>query len=195
MTRSFHRAQVLFPAFILLLLLVPLAAAFAQQEQQAGWLTYEHPRGFKVSHPADWVIYDDNGTGSSVIFEHPQAAASKQDRNDDGVYALFTIQSEVYPPQNSAEDVLRQYLDIKRLFSDFRIVEANTTSLGGLPAAEKAVFTYTIGDVEFKEAVITAKKGNNDDGYTVRYTTYSSDFSKFLPTFEKMLASVEITPS
>jgi hypothetical protein len=76
---------------------------------------------------------------------------------------------------------MTQELDIMSVLSDFQLVEANSTTLGGLPA-EKTVFTFTIGDVEFKEAVITAKKGN--DGYTVTYTTHSSDFRKFLPTFE-----------
>jgi hypothetical protein len=73
------RVSVTAAAALMLLLLalamLPVTAAFGQQQQQQeqGWLTYEHPHGFKVSYPADWVRYD---AEISVIFEDPESAAS-----------------------------------------------------------------------------------------------------------------------
>jgi hypothetical protein len=153
------------------------------QEQQ-GWLTYEDAIfGMKVDYPADWTR-EDLVTG--VRFDVP----------DGDNVTMFQLTSNVYdgpgaPPTPKSQ--IRDSADLhRRVLPDYRVISANSTELGGLPA-EQAVYYYTrepVDDTAYTSTKIIAVQ--DDNIYAVSYISRSDDYDRLLPTFEKMAESVVI---
>jgi hypothetical protein len=203
MMRS-HRAQVLFPAFILLLL-VPLAAAYAQE---AGWKTYEDPLvGIKVDYPSDWVE-DPFPSGVGFLLPGTEPSQSKSQSSSSTITSLtssvaaFHIRMDSRLGIGSPERVLEDYMEINtRVFDGFRILKESSTTVDGL-AAERVDYTYAgydAGDDDDGVDVPTMKSTKiaavNDEGNTAYIITFfeeASEYDRLMPTFEKMLQSVKI---
>jgi hypothetical protein len=141
----------------------------------------------KVSYPSSWNRTDfEKGISFDVV-------PGKQ-------VGSFSIIAEKLSPfgAQTAREYLENKVNVMRYFPDFRLLEANSNvTLGALPA-EKATFTTSFSttdrgsDTTLTQTLIVAMTDDRQL-YQVLYGGVSSDYTTFLPTYEKMVETVEIT--
>jgi hypothetical protein len=179
-------------AFILLLgtsfvLVLSQSAAYAQPEEQV-WLTYEDALvGLKVDYPANWERNDEE---NGLLFTPPDAESTLAG------FSLSKVNDylEVF---TSAKDYIQTKIQLDReqqdaLWQEIEVLDANTTTLGGLPA-ERADVGYTMwGGGEFTEVFVVAINEETNDIYVVTYMGHSSEWDRYEPSYERMLQSVEV---
>jgi hypothetical protein len=172
----------------------PAAAA----QQQTGWLTYEDPLGkFTLSYPENWNREDmENG----VRFHMPEHHTTWFRFTTTSTTEELGAPPPAGTPLPTAKSVLRNLSDLEReMLTDYRVISRNsTTELGGLRDVEQEVISYTYepvtmdNDISYTRTMIVAVQ-DSENIYEVAFQAETLDYPMVLPTFEKMVESVEIT--
>jgi hypothetical protein len=156
-----------------------------QQQQQQVWLTYSDPLfGMSVHYPENWTREDGP---HGVTLTAPDGQSN----------FIFTLGVDYSPGTGTAKSELRDYVDILRRAAgapDFRVLEANSTTLGGFPT-ERATYTYfddKIITTFTNTQIVAVIDGDDDDIYRVHYSAPSFEWDRLLSTFEHMVESVKI---
>ena len=159
----------------------------------AGYLTYKNSMyGFEIQYPSNWEKID---FGQAI--------------EEDDRHIVVTFLS---PPED-ALDIFREYLVIqvgKLMFNrsleqyvdtqinslrdslpDFGIVESNATTLAGGNRAHTLVYTFKVGEDEYKVTEFWIIKG--DKIYYLKYSTESEKSDNHGSTIRKMIDSFRIT--
>jgi hypothetical protein len=174
--------------------IIPKASAQQQQEQQeAGWLTYNNPlHGISLSYPADWKKEE---LGSAVFLYPPI--------EDEGTFSYhsFNIMTEIDTTGGvlTAKDKVTMDVETGTIMGTFgmNFTESSPTTLGGLQDAHKIVYVMGQDDEEqgneFVTEEIVAKSGNTF--YKVHFSAPLTGpvHDRIWPQYEQMVESVKIT--
>jgi hypothetical protein len=194
---------------VVLVAAIPLSAS-AQQQQEDNWVKYEDVlKGLKLYYPADWTIKEGAGSADTVKFQPPENEPPEQQDGYDPSGMWISTEIDIsgrITPKEKLNAVVGE-------FSDREVLEADSLTLGGLPA-EQAVYRYeieltpptssrgeevdrmlkernpTFGE-PMKAADLVAKKDNTF--FIVHYEALeAAQWDQLLPTFQTMLESVRI---
>lgn len=159
----------------------------------AGYLTYKNSMyGFEIQYPSNWEKID---FGQAI--------------EEDGRHIIVTFLS---PPED-ALDIFREYLviqvgipmfdrsleqnvdaqinSLRDSLPDFGIVESNATTLAGGNRAHTLVYTFKVGEDEYKVTEFWIIKA--DKLYYLKYSTESEKSDNYGSTIRKMIDSFRIT--
>jgi hypothetical protein len=145
------------------------------------YLTYENPiYQIKIQYPADWEKKDQGLGGDNVVkFVLPQQRFPSLFVQIEDLDSSKLLQEYTYDKINH----------LRQLFHDFNIIEQNLTSLAG-NNAYKIVYTFTLEQINYKRMDIWTIK--DDRVYIINYLVETGEYSKYLPTIQKMVDSFEI---
>lgn len=159
----------------------------------AGYLTYKNSMyGFEIQYPSNWEKID---FGQAI--------------EEDDRHVVVTFLS---PPED-ALDIFREYLviqvgipmfdrsleqnvdaqidSLRDSLPDFGIVESNATTLAGGNRAHTLVYTFKVGEDEYKVTEFWIIKA--DKLYYLKYSTESEKSDNHGSTIRKMIDSFRIT--
>lgn len=159
----------------------------------AGYLTYKNSMyGFEIQYPSNWEKID---FGQAI--------------EEDDRHVVVTFLS---PPEGTL-DVFREYLviqvgipmfdrsleqnvdaqinSLRDSLPDFGIVESNATTLAGGNRAHTLVYTFKVGEDEYKVTEFWIVKA--DKLYYLKYSTESEKSDNHGSTIRKMIDSFRIT--
>ena len=159
----------------------------------AGYLTYENSiYGFGIQYPSNWEKIDFG-----------------QEIEEDDRHIVVTFLS---PPED-ALDIFREYLviqvgipmfdrsleqnvdaqinSLRDSLADFGIVDSNATTLAGGNRAHTLVYTFKVGEDEYKVTEFWIIKA--DKLYYLKYSTESEKSDNHGSTIRKMIDSFRIT--
>jgi hypothetical protein len=151
-------------------------------------LPYENSTfGIKVHYPSNWIKQESQNRSSNDIvkFNSPVGA---------GPASLDIIGGKPVPQNISLEQYNNASINaLSRSFPGFNITESNATTLAGIPA-HKIVYTAIIptSGLELKFMQIFTIKDGKD--YVITSAALTTDFSTYLPTFQKMIDSFAFVP-
>jgi hypothetical protein len=152
------------------------------------FLTYSnYTYGIKIQYPSSWPTEESHNQSSNDIvkFSSPAGTAPASLNIIGGKPALQSIPLQLYI--NASIYVLRQS------FNNFSLIDSNSTNLAGFPA-HKIVYTGIIpsSGLELKFMQILTIKDGKD--FVITSAALPTDFSAYLPTFQKMIDSFAFSP-
>jgi photosystem II reaction center protein PsbP len=152
------------------------------------FLTYSnYTYGIKIQYPSSWPTEESHNQSSNDIvkFSSPAGTAPASLNIIGGKPALQSIPLQLYI--NASIYVLRQS------FNNFSLIDSNSTNLAGFPA-HKIVYTGIIpsSGLELKFMQILTIKDGKD--FVITSAALPTDFSAYLPTFQKMIDSFAFIP-
>ena len=138
----------------------------------------------KFQYPSNWAIKE-NQMGSLVAFVSPRESES------DSFMENVNLLLENTPPDTSLEKYNSYGLEmLKKVVTDFNIIESNDTTLGGLPASNM-IYTGRMGEFNLKYfQVWTLKDGK---AYVCTYTADQKSFDKYLPVAKNVIDSLKFS--
>lgn len=164
-----------FIAVFLSILVIAVTHAYAQnQTQTQGWSTYEDPiLQFSIEYPSTWNITAEE---DKVSFETP-------------VPLQFFIITEPLSTLDPSEYARENINSIRT--SDTKIISMNEITINGHPAS-RVQFNWVRQNITLTTLVYFMV---TDDytGYALTSMTGDFDFTKHLPTIERMVNSFNIT--
>jgi hypothetical protein len=151
-------------------------------------LPYENSTfGIKVHYPSNWIKQESQNRSSNDIVKFSSPVGT-------GPASLDIIGGKPVPQNISLEQYNNASINaLSRSFPGFNITESNATTLAGIPA-HKIVYTAIIptSGLELKFMQIFTIKDGKD--YVITSAALTTDFSTYLPTFQKMIDSFAFVP-
>lgn len=167
--------------------------------------------GLSIKHPQDWEIkgYDrnvrDDRIGSDLfavtcpksILEYPyKDKGFMTDYSECPDSKEVTIGINKFPRNVTLDEYVNLFSKVKNLsLIDYKLLEVNNSLLSGLPA-RKSVYSYLGENNDENEIIkvleIVTIPGNR--AYTVSYHSPILEFDDLLPTVQKIVDSLKITP-
>jgi YVTN family beta-propeller protein len=168
---------------LITIMYIPHQAAAANkttQELTSGFLPYEsHTYGVRIQYPSDWEVAQGPGR---ITFIPP---TNYSDRIRDYL-DIIVISSENI---RQHELISREINYYRQNFLDFKLINLSQTTLANNPAY-KIIYAYRDGqDDIIRTGLITIKSGI---AYYIIYHAQMSEYSKYLPTIEKIIGSFDI---
>jgi PsbP-like protein len=182
---------------ILLLIVVSVHSLLAQHLQlfaqgastqnnvtTESFVPYVNPKyQFAMQYPQNWIVKEEQ---NNTWFTSPVDQSGK-----------FRIGSN-RATNHSLSDLVAIYLqELDDSFKDFKIIQSNFTSLGGVPAnltsysfALEDRKLFTTETYKFIGMLISTIK--SDNLYTVTYFSSPENFNIYLPTVKKMISTINI---
>jgi len=162
----------------------------------SNFLTYQNSTyGISVQHPSNWIKEQNHNptpTGRIVKFSSP--VGTSQAGQFSPPPSLNIIVGNRLPLSVSLEQFSAASTNnLRQSFPHFNLLESSSTNLGGVPA-HKIVYTATIPssglEVKFMQ-IFTIKDGKD---FVITSAALPTDFSTYLPTFQKMIDSFAFIP-
>jgi hypothetical protein len=152
------------------------------------FLTYQStPYRIKMMYPSDWRL-----SRSLPHYTTIATFVSPLENVRDPLPVTFRISVVNYVSNITTNEYTNSVLNSsKALGSQVRIVESKPITLSGMPAYILSIIPNANQPIKFAFMSEWTVKGHNV--YLLTYTAPITKFSKYLPTVQKMLASVQIT--
>jgi S1-C subfamily serine protease len=157
-----------------------------------GLLSYENSTyGIRIQYPANWTKDEQDSNPEDSVTDIVTLYSPLDSRVDEYSENLGVSVENL----TSANITLEQYTDsltanYNETLIDFKVIESNTnTTLGGNPAY-KLVYTDREDDINYKTMEIGALVG--DKVYFIEYFAEENYYSKYFPTIQEIIESVEI---
>ena len=153
----------------------------------ANFLTYNNDTyELKIQYPSNWLKENSHNLTSNDIvkFSAPATAAPASLNIVGGKPALQSIPLQSYV--SASLDLLRQS------FNNFNLIGSNATTLGDSPAQE-LVYTATLPSSGLNLKFMQILTIGDSKSYVITFGTLPTDFSRYLPTVQKMIDSFAFT--
>jgi eukaryotic-like serine/threonine-protein kinase len=155
-------------------------------------LSYENSTyGIRIQYPANWTKEEQDSNPADSVTNIVTLYSPLDSRVDEYSENLGVSVENL----TNANITLEQYTDsltdnYNETLTDFKVIESNTnTILGGNPAY-KLVYTDKEDDINYKTMEIGALVG--DKVYFIEYFAEENYYSKYFPTIQKIIESVEV---
>ncbi len=159
----------------------------------AGYLTYKNSRyGFEIQYPSNWEKIDfdqaieEDDRHIVVTFLSPPEDALDLFRE----YLVIQVGMEMVH-RSLEQNVDAQINSLRDSLPDFGIVESNATTVAGGNRAHTLVYTFKVGEDEYKITEFWIIKA--DKLYYLKYSTESEKSDNHGLTIRKMIDSFRIT--
>ncbi len=159
----------------------------------AGYLTYKNSRyGFEIQYPSNWEKIDfgqaieEDDRHIVVTFLSPPEDALDLFRE----YLVIQVGMEMVH-RSLEQNVDAQINSLRDSLPDFGIVESNATTVAGGNRAHTLVYTFKVGEDEYKVTEFWIIKA--DKLYYLKYSTESEKSDNHGLTIRKMIDSFRIT--
>jgi hypothetical protein len=159
----------------------------------AGYLTYENSMyGFGIQYPSNWEKID----FGQAIEEDDRHVVVTFLSPPEGTLDIFREYLVIQVGNLMFNRSLEQYVDaqinsLRDSLPDFGIVESNATTVAGDNRAHTIVYTFKVGEDEYKVTEFWIIKG--DKLYYLKYSTESEKSDNHGSTIRKMIDSFMIT--
>ena len=159
----------------------------------AGYLTYENSMyGFGIQYPSNWEKID----FGQAIEEDDRHVVVTFLSPPEGTLDIFREYLVIQVGNLMFNRSLEQYVDaqinsLRDSLPDFGIVDSNATTVAGDNRAHKIVYTFKVGEDEYKVTEFWIIKG--DKLYYLKYSTESEKSDNHGSTIRKMIDSFMIT--
>lgn len=158
----------------------------------AGYLTYKNSMyGFEIQYPSNWEKIDfgqaieEDDRHIVVTFLSPPEDALDLFRE----YLVIQVGIPMFD-RSLEQNVDAQINSLRDSLPDFGIVESNATTLTGGNRAHTLVYTFKVGEDEYKVTEFWIIKA--DKLYYLKYSTESEKSDNHGPTIRKMIDSFRI---
>lgn len=159
-------------------------------------LLYENPTfGIQMRYPQDWTIDQKDYKPEPQFTDIVTFSIPLDDENDDYYDYLSVVEDNINSQPDLTqyvEDTINAYRDA---FEDFELINSNTNlQLAGFPAYS-ITFTYTgeAEDNQFDLQVMEVGAAVGNKVYYFYYEAETDSYSRFLPTVEAMINSVQFS--
>jgi hypothetical protein len=159
----------------------------------AGYLTYKSSKyGFEIQYPSNWEKIDfgqaieEDDRHIVVTFLSPPEDALDIFRE----YLVIQVGIPMFD-RSLEQNVNAQINSLRDSLPDFRIVESNATTVAGGNRAHTLVYTFNVGEDEYKVTEFWIIKA--DKLYYLKYSTESEKSDNYGSTIRKMIDSFRIT--
>jgi hypothetical protein len=178
-----------------LLLLPSLCESFGQAVDTS--LRYENPvYGIEVAYPSTWKVEEKDYKGgdfvTNIVSFIAPFEAEKKHKSLEGMQSI-TFGILHYPQVYSLDYIANSFLDNERLTRPHDRtdnVETRGVFFDGKPAM-KLIFHHEINNQDFKRIILGFVNGS--DVYYAGYRMKDKNFDKFLPIFDGMVESYNLT--
>ena len=159
----------------------------------AGYLTYENSMyGFGIQYPSNWEKID----FGQAIEEDDRHVVVTFLSPPEGTLDIFREYLVIQVGNLMFNRSLEQYVDaqinsLRDSLPDFGIVDSNATTVAGDNRAHTIVYTFKVGEDEYKVTEFWIIKG--DKLYYLKYSTESEKSDNHGSTIRKMIDSFMIT--
>lgn len=157
-----------------------------------GLLSYENSTyGIRIQYPANWTKDEQDSNPADSVTNIVTLYSPLDSRVDEYSENVGVSVENL----TNANITLEQYTDsltdnYNETLTDFKVIESNTnTTLGDNPAY-KLVYTDKEDDINYKTMEIGALVG--DKVYFIEYFAEENYYSKYFPTIQKIIESVEV---
>jgi hypothetical protein len=159
----------------------------------AGYLTYKNSMyGFEIQYPSNWEKID---FGEAIEEDDRQIVVTFLSPPEDALDVFreyLVIQVGMLMVHRSLEqNVDAQINSLRDSLPDFEIVESNATTVAGGNRVHTIVYTFKVGEDEYKATEFWIIKG--DKLYYLKYSTESEKSDNHGSTIRKMIDSFRIT--
>ena len=159
----------------------------------AGYLTYENSMyGFGIQYPSNWEKID---FGQAIEEDDRHVVVtflSPPEGTLDVFREYLVIQVGMLMFNHSLEENVDAHINsLKDSLPDFGILESNATTVAGGNRAHTLVYTFKVGEDEYKVTEFWIIKG--DKLYYLKYSTESEKSDNHGSTIRKMIDSFMIT--
>jgi hypothetical protein len=159
----------------------------------AGYLTYKNSMyGFEIQYPSNWEKIDfgqaieEDDRHIVVTFLSPPEDAFDLFRE----YLVIQVGIPMFD-RSLEQNVNAQINSLRNSLPDFGIVESNATTVAGGNRAHTLVYTFKVGEDEYKVTEFWIIKA--DKLYYLKYSTESEKSDNHSSTIRKMIDSFRIT--
>jgi hypothetical protein len=159
----------------------------------AGYLTYKNSMyGFEIQYPSNWEKIDfseaieEDDRHIVVTFLSPPEDALDVFRE----YLVIQVGIPMFD-RSLEQNVDAQINSLRDSLPDFEIVESNATTVAGGNRVHTIVYTFKVGEDEYKATEFWLIKG--DKLYYLKYSTESEKSDNHGSTIRKMIDSFRIT--
>ena len=158
-----------------------------------GYLTYKNSMyGFEIQYPSNWEKIDfgeaieEDDRHIVVTFLSPPEDALDVFRE----YLVIQVGIPMFD-RSLEQNVDAQINSLRHSLPDFEIVESNATTVAGGNRVYTIVYTFKVGEDEYKATEFWIIKG--DKLYYLKYSTESEKSDNHGSTIRKMIDSFRIT--
>lgn len=159
----------------------------------AGYLTYKNSMyGFEIQYPSNWEKID---FGQAIEEDDRHVVVTFLSPPEDAVdifreYLVIQVGIPMFD-RSLEQNVDAQINSLRDSLPDFGIVESNATTLAGGNRAHTLVYTFKVGEDEYKVTEFWIIKA--DKLYYLKYSTESEKSDNHGSTIRKMIDSFRIT--
>ena len=138
---------------------------------------YYSDKSFSIRFPDGWELKE--GFMGVVV-----AAMSPPEAPGDKIGGNVMVKMENIPPGTTLADYVTVSLsNMKKMLTDFEVVEPVDATLGGV-AAKGFVYRFRVGEVKLEALVYFLVK--SDQGYGLTFGASPENFEKYRPQFEQI---------
>jgi hypothetical protein len=147
--------------------------------------TYENPLyGFRIQYPSNWEKIE-QGIPDPGVVQFVLLPEGTSDRRA----IIATIHAEYHSDPRSLKESIDGYINTLKEFNPLdKLVESNSTILGGMPAHK---IVHTTQERQIKTQAVHIRTIVGDKEYYIDLTSSPSNFHKYSSTLEKMINSFE----
>ncbi len=159
----------------------------------AGYLTYKNSMyGFEIQYPSNWEKID---FGQAIEEDDRHVVVTFLSPPEDALdifreYLVIQVGIPMFD-RSLEQNVDAQINSLRDSLPDFGIVESNATTLAGGNRAHTLVYTFKVGEDEYKVTEFWIIKA--DKLYYLKYSTESEKSDNHGSTIRKMIDSFRIT--
>jgi S1-C subfamily serine protease len=157
-----------------------------------GLLSYENSTyGIRIQYPANWTKDEQDSNPADSVTNIITFYSPLDSRVDEYSENLGVSVENLTDPNITLEQYTESLIaNYNESLTDFKVIESNTnTTLGG-NSAYKLVYTDKEDDINYKTMEIGALVG--DKVYFIEYIAEENYYSKYFPTIQKIIESVEL---
>jgi hypothetical protein len=161
-------------------LIIFVSPAYAQNQTQTQWLTYEDPiLGISIKYPSDWEVTQEPNT---VIFRHYNETGKS--------VAIAAVILEPRLENETSEELMKTLMNEFRGDRVLEIHSINSTAIiGGKPAYW---VDYNLRDTDIYQNDYFMVDTVNDMMYFLSFNVKEEVYAEYQPIFDKMANSFKV---
>jgi hypothetical protein len=168
---------------------IPAHPQITRSTAQINFLTYQNSTlGIKIQYPSNWQKKE-----YGLLSSQGLTFTSPVDKSSTNYPIEVYVDMEHSEAKSTEQYTLEQTDKLREDDPSFKILSASTIALSDNTPAGQVVYTRDMFGVAAKEMQIYIIKG--DRVFTIWYLAQATTYDKYLPTIQKMIDSIEITPA
>ena len=153
------------------------------QSQQQSLLTYKNPNlGGSIQYPSDWELQEESNDKLRFI------------KQEGFVTADLNVENLDEPKTMLSEYASTRVNELQAQRPEFQLISNEPTTISNKPA-QKVVYTFEREEDGKTNKVMRIWSINEGKLYTLAHVAESSQYNRYLPTFQRMVDSFSIGPS